>query len=257
MTAYDLIDTKTEEWEFMNPSPTPLQTPLMKNSRSQSREEPVLKLKLHLLKSNETTPVNIDVDKMDYEVPFETLQALPKLILTSKSNQNHNQNQTPSHSHSQSHFKTPSTTETTPNRLVNAIGIISNGAILRHVLPTDIKSHTLHTTNPQIRTLNFRVLLSGRAVGVCQVVVLFDGVRLVSSDRGGNTNNSNANGNGSVSGGVSEGESKDIASRPQQDYNASLNLGVNAFEVFVNGGFDVDGTTHHEFESYSVFINRL
>lgn len=120
---------------------------------------------------------------------------------------------------------------------MNSIGIISNGAFLKRVLPTDIHSHSITTDGALIRTINFRVLLAQRAVSHSQVQVFLNNARLQCNSE--------------------KGEVSANTTRTEQDYNACLNMGVNAFEVFVAASKSIEGNVISEAENYSVFINRL
>lgn len=96
-------------------------------------------------------------------------------------------------------------------RLVHSLGLISNGAILKRVLPTDIYSHSI-TTDGMIRTINFRVLMSERAVNHSQIQVFLNNHRLQSSDK-------------------SQSEPGSNLKLTAQDYNGQLINGLNSFEV--------------------------
>ncbi|KAJ3078418.1 hypothetical protein HK102_004523, partial [Quaeritorhiza haematococci] len=95
---------------------------------------------------------------------------------------------------------------------VSSIGIVSNGNFLRLILPPDVYGHSVQA-DAEVRTVNFRLLLSPKPNTTYNVIVHHNQKRLQMLN------------NPASSGGGSEQQQIFI-----QDYNATLQSGLNVFE---------------------------
>ncbi len=118
-------------------------------------------------------------------------------------------------------------------KMIASFGIVSNNNLLRHVLTADVYSHSL-AADANIRTINFRVLLSPKAAGSCRVIVYHNKKILTPLPQNG------------------------PAQPSIHDFTIFLASGMNLFEVFALSYLPHDAARGViDTEQYALFLNRF
>lgn len=214
----DLVPEQTEEWKSVLRSGTQtIKTPKIKivsreNEQTEQTEESAAKRKRGRPRKSDKIDTEVTLGE-EIEIESASLEPLSAMKRVAES--------------------IPTTQ--IKSKLISSLGIVSNGNILRNILPTDMYAHSI-TTDNNVRTLNFRILLSQKGSVDSQVMVYHNSKQLNQLKQS-----------------VSDEKPSNV-----QDYNAVLTPGMNNFEVFALSYAAHDPLkSNYETETYSIFINRL